>query len=101
MAPYLLLWNIIKGDEMGMKKLKPCPFCDGKAITAQIELNHESILNETWIVGCDGIYGSLCPGYIYKCSPFYISRELAVKMWNNRELEKGVNENANQRKQKR
>jgi hypothetical protein len=69
------------------KRLKSCPFCGGNAMTIQIELNTESILNGKWIIGCDGINGSLCPGYIYKCLPFYTSRELAVKMWNNRDRE--------------
>lgn len=67
------------------KMLKSCPFCGGNAMTTKLELNPESILNGMWIIGCDGINGSICPGYIYKCSPFYISRELAVKMWNNRD----------------
>ena len=74
---------------MKMKKLKPCPFCGSKALVMQLKLNPESIKDKTWIIGCDGINGSLCPGYIYKCSPFYISIELAVKMWNNR-MEKAV-----------
>ena len=63
------------------KGLKPCPFCGGEAMVMQLELNH----NKEWIIGCDGINGSLCPGDIYKLSPFYTSRELAVKMWNNRD----------------
>lgn len=68
-----------------MKKLKPCPFCGGEAMVMQLELNHESILNKPCIIGCDGINGSMCPGYVYKCSPFYYTSKLAIRMWNNRD----------------
>lgn len=69
-------------------KLKPCPFCGGKARIMQLDLNPDSILNKKWIIGCDGIYGSICPGYMYKCAPFYISMESAIRMWNNRDGKK-------------
>lgn len=74
------------------KKLKSCPFCGGNAIIMRvgIDSNLESTINGTWIIGCDGTNGSLCPGYIYKCSPLYVSKELAIKMWNNRNEEKAV-----------
>lgn len=67
-------------------ELKPCPFCGGEAKIFQvgIDANPDSVLNGTFVIGCDGINGSLCPGYIYKCSPVYMSKELAVKMWNDR-----------------
>ena len=67
------------------ERLKTCPFCGGNAMVMQVDLKLESILSGKWIIGCDGINGSLCPGYIFKCSPFYTSRELAIKMWNNRD----------------
>lgn len=67
-------------------ELKSCPFCGGEAIIMQvgIDSNPKSSLDGKYIIGCDGINGSLCPGYIYKCSPLYVNKELAVKMWNNR-----------------
>lgn len=71
-----------------MDKLKPCPFCGGEAKITQLDLHSESIPYEKWIIGCDGINGSLCPGYIYKCSPVYTFRELAIRMWNNRDGKK-------------
>ena len=64
---------------------KPCPFCGGEAKIIQLDLEDEGgISNGMWAIGCDGINGSLCPGYIYKCSPVYVSKELAVAMWNHR-----------------
>jgi hypothetical protein len=65
------------------KKLKSCPYCGGEAEIMQLDFI-ESILKGTWIIGCDGIKGSMCPGYIYKCSPVYTSEELAIQMWNSR-----------------
>ena len=70
-------------------KLKPCPFCGGKAKIMQlVDFQPVSILNDRWIIGCDGIHASLCPGNVYKCAPFYMSKELAVRMWNNRDGKK-------------
>lgn len=71
------------------KRLKSCPFCGEEAKIIQLNLKPEnSILCKMWVIGCDGINGSLCPGYIYKCSPFYITSELAVRIWNNRDGER-------------
>ena len=67
------------------EKLKPCPFCGGNAMIMQVNLEYVSILNGMWVIGCDGTNGSLCPGYIYKCSSVYASKELTVKMWNDRD----------------
>lgn len=68
------------------KELMPCPFCGGEAIITRVGIDSdpESILNGKYIIGCDGTNGSLCPGYVYKCSPLYMSKELAIRMWNNR-----------------
>ena len=62
-----------------------CPFCGESAQIEQLPFCPDDIKSKMWVIGCDGKNGSLCPGYIYKCSPFYMSRELAVKMWNNRD----------------
>lgn len=66
-----------------MDKLEPCPFCGGEALTFQLP-HRDDLPDNLWVVGCDGIKGSLCPCYIWKCTPFYVGEELAVKMWNNR-----------------
>ena len=67
-------------------KLKPCPFCGGEAKITQLDLQSENILNKKWVIGCDGIlFGPICPGYIYKCAPFYICKESAIRAWNNRD----------------
>lgn len=62
--------------------LKRCPFCGEVAIVKQLLSN--DVRNKTFVVGCDGKNGSLCPGYIWKCSPFYLTRKQAVKYWNDR-----------------
>lgn len=64
--------------------LKRCPFCGELAIIEQLPYNPDDIRSKTFVVGCDGKNGSLCPGYIWKCSPFYITRELAAECWNAR-----------------
>lgn len=69
------------------EELKPCPFCGGNAMIIRlgIDSNPESIFNGTYIIGCNGRNGVLCPGHVYKCSPLYTTKELAVKMWNDRD----------------
>lgn len=62
--------------------LKRCPFCGELANIKQLPYNPEDIKSKKFIVGCDGKNGSLCPGYIWKCSPFYITREQAKEYWN-------------------
>ena len=67
--------------------LKPCPFCGGEAKLFRVGFDSQpenSILNGTYIIGCDGPHGSLCPGYGFGYSALYTTRELAVRMWNNR-----------------
>jgi len=64
-----------------MNELKPCPFCGGKAIVKQ----DGSSLYDLWIVGCDGKYGSECPGYIWKATPVYLTKGMAIYVWNRRE----------------
>ena len=63
--------------------LKPCPFCGSEAKT--FRLPYKELFSENlWIVGCDGNSGSFCPGYIWKCTPFYVGEDLAIIMWNKR-----------------
>lgn len=73
------------------EEIKPCPFCgeEAKIFQVGIDANPDSVLNGTFIIGCDGPNGSLCPGYAYGSSPFYTTRELAIRMWNNREHDDG------------
>ena len=66
------------------RELKRGPFCGGLANVEQMPFNPDDIRSRKWIVGCDGKNGSLCPGYIYKCSPFYVTREYAIEYWNTR-----------------
>ena len=60
-------------------KLKPCPFCGGEAQIIQVQPKHGVM----YAVGCDGKYGSNCPGYIWKMTPLYYTREQAIRFWNN------------------
>ena len=66
-------------------ELRSCPFCGGEAKVIQIPNAPDDIRSGMWSVGCDGANGSICPGYLYKLTPFYTTRELAVEMWNRRE----------------
>lgn len=66
-----------------MIDLKPCPFCGEEAKTHQV-FNPWSE-EPSWVVGCDGSYGSGCPGYIWKLTPVYLTEEQAVKAWNRRD----------------
>ena len=68
-------------------KLKPCPFCGAEAVIFRVSTDSE--LDGTYIVGCDGPNGSLCPCYAFGCSPMYKERELAVRLWNTREIDDG------------
>ena len=74
-----------RGLDIDNKKgeLKPCPFCGKEAMMFCMPKN-ENLPGNLWIVGCDGPNGSLCPCYIWKCTPFYVGKELAMKMWNKR-----------------
>ena len=68
--------------EVGMTDLRPCPFCGESAQIKQLPFCPEDIKSKKWIVGCDGKNGNLCPGYIWKCAPFYVTRDQAVDNWN-------------------
>ena len=67
-----------------LHELKRCPFCGELAKVTQLPFAPEDIKSRKWIVGCDGKNGSICPGYIDKCAPFYVTREQAVEYWNHR-----------------
>lgn len=67
-----------------LHELKRCPFCGEPAKIDQLPFNPEDIRSRKYVVGCDGKFGSLCPGYIWKCSPFYITREQTLEYWNAR-----------------
>lgn len=57
--------------------MRKCPFCGGEA---------QIVKPDYWVmyaVGCDGKYGSNCPGYIWKMTPLYYTREQATRFWNN------------------
>lgn len=70
--------------DMKQKELKPRPFCGEVAEICQLWDVPGDIRSGMWVVGCDGLNGSLCPGYRYKLTPFYTAKELAIKMWNER-----------------
>lgn len=67
-------------------EIKRCPFCGGEAEAWKVP-EEFAIVDDEWIIGCDGIRGNLCPGYRWKMMPVYITRELAVRMWNGRSEE--------------
>lgn len=69
-------------DEGNIGKLKSCPFCGAEAKTYKL---YKSLKLDVWLVGCDGKYGNLCPGYVWKCAPVYLSKESATRAWNRRE----------------
>lgn len=62
--------------------LKPCPFCGETAITALAFIPWVGEFK--WIAGCDGTWGSACPGYMWKLSPVYLTEEQAARTWNRR-----------------
>ena len=63
--------------------VKKCPFCSRIAVVVQIPESEkiDRILWNKWVVGCDD---SLCPGYMDKCTPFYMTKEMAIGYWNRR-----------------
>ena len=65
--------------EGNMDKLKACPFCGAEATI------YKSLKADVWFIGCEGKYDNLCPGYIWKCAPVYLSKEAATRAWNRRE----------------
>ena len=67
------------------EELEHCPFCGSEAQLLKLP-RRRSLPDNLWVVGCDGIMGSLCPCYVWKLTPFYLSKELAAKMWNNRSM---------------
>lgn len=66
------------------KRIKRCPFCEEPAEISQLPFNPDEILSNKWVIGCDGKNGSLCPGYIWKCTPFYLTIDQAIEYWNTR-----------------
>lgn len=60
-----------------MNDLRKCPFCGGEAQIVQPK--HGNM----YAVGCDGKYGGNCPGYVWKMTPLYYTREQATRFWNN------------------
>lgn len=67
-----------------MSELKPCPFC-GEA--AEVKYIHWPVGMEGidgWAVGCDGQYGSSCPGSLMKYAPLYFTEKDARNIWNRR-----------------
>jgi len=67
-----------------MTDLRPCPFCGESAQIEQLPSYPEYVKSKSWVVGCDGKYGILCPGYIWKCTPFYVTKNQAMDYWNHR-----------------
>lgn len=67
-----------------MNDLRKCPFCGGEA---QIVQTRHWIIPKNngvmYAVGCDGKYGGNCPGYVWKMTPLYYTREQATRFWNN------------------
>ena len=65
-------------------ELKPCPFCGREAVVYQIP--EDSKINRlywnVWIVGCNGEI--VCPGYVWKTAPIYVTKESAIEHWNKR-----------------
>ena len=70
------------GEENDELKLKRCPFCGEEAAVyhAFIPWNQ----NYAWIAGCEGSWGSMCPGYAWKLSPLFLTAEQAIRTWNRR-----------------
>lgn len=64
------------------ESLKPCPFCGMPAKLYQAE--HTTLGGIFWFVGCDE--SPLCPGYLWKLSPLYVSKEQAIEAWNERKV---------------
>ena len=58
-------------------ELKRCPFC-GEPATMKYDRG------VGWFVGCDGKFGSICPGYVWKEAPVFFERDHAEKAWNRR-----------------
>ena len=60
---------------MKMNKLKPCPFCGGKASICIDEENMEKGFAHKWYIVCDS-----CA----TCSGMAVSEKKAVEAWNRR-----------------
>jgi hypothetical protein len=58
-------------------ELKPCPFCGEEAVIKKTR-PHE------WIIGCEGRYGSTCPGFVWKSTPVYLTKACETTAWNRR-----------------
>ena len=65
-----------------LEELKPCPFCGQEADTHNTYI--PGINTFAWVIGCDGAYGSGCPGYAWKLSPIFFTEEQAIRAWNRR-----------------
>ena len=61
---------------------KLCPFCGEEAETHHVFIPWTGEFS--WVVGCEGSYGSGCPGYAWKLTPVYLTEEQAVRAWNRR-----------------
>ena len=62
-----------------MNDLRKCPFCDGEAQIVQVLPKNGAM----YVVGCNGKYGSNCPGYVWKMTPMYYTSQQAKRFWNN------------------
>ena len=65
-----------------LEEMKPCPFCGEPAETHQAFIPW--LQRFAWIIGCDGNWGSGCPGYVWKMTPVYLTEEQAARVWNRR-----------------
>lgn len=59
------------------EKLMSCPFC-GEAARLLLMPGTKSV----YAVGCGSV--NLCPGYVWKCAPVYLTAEQAATYWNRR-----------------
>lgn len=57
------------------KRIKPCPFCGGKAHAIRLD-------NGYWYIGC--LDDCLCIGNINNKAMVFVTRESAIEAWNRR-----------------
>ena len=70
---------------MRNSELKACPFCGKPARLFYIGEDDRisKTLRNMWIVGCET---DLCPGYIWKAAPVYVTEPMARDHWDRRSV---------------
>lgn len=72
-------------------KIKPCPFCGGKATTFHIPENNKEEMKQhpdwkwncpgMWVIGCDT---EMCMGNMNYFTMVFVDEESAIETWNKR-----------------